>query len=403
MFKHTFLVFLLCNVVFAESIQQIIQKALRENPQLKAIQYQLKAYKEKQDYISSLPDPVFSFSIKDIQLFYKPLFRTLEPMQTINVSLSQKIPWLRKLKLKKQIVKKLYDEKFYTLQSKKQEILYNIYRYAFKYWQINEKLKIVKEYKEVAQHLIDFSNTLYSVGKVSQTDVFNSQVFYSKLLEEEKRLLESKKAILAKLAYYTTFKVKSVDVKPETPYKLQNLEAIKNKALNNNPQIKVFEEKVKEKKKELELAKLGHKPDFKVFSTYSYRQQFRDYVSVGVSFNIPKKEVYDKKVLEAANLKVSQEKIYLDVVNKILSEIEDTYHLANSYYDSYKIFNQFLLFQSQKVYESVISEYEVGKKNIFDVLKSLNQILDVKMRLVDTTAEFNISYKKLQKLAGELQ
>ncbi|EDP73334.1 TolC family protein [Hydrogenivirga sp. 128-5-R1-1] len=186
--KYIFWILLLYNVVYAGDIKSIISKALNENPKLKAIENELKSYKEKEVFVSSFQDPVLNFSINDIQLFYRPLSRTLEPMQTVNLGFSQKIPWLKKLDVKKEIVKKLYDERFYYLQNIKQDIIYSIYKNSFRYWEIVEKLKIIKEYEKVAKHLIDFSNTLYSVGKVSQADVFNAEVFYSTLKEKEERL-----------------------------------------------------------------------------------------------------------------------------------------------------------------------------------------------------------------------
>ncbi|EDP73880.1 TolC family protein, partial [Hydrogenivirga sp. 128-5-R1-1] len=188
-------------------------------------------------------------------------------------------------------------------------------------------------------------------------------------------------------------------------YELTGLENYKSIALQKNPEIKMYEEKIKKKDKELKLAKLDYNPDFRFFANYSYRQGFRDYVSFGVSFNIPawKKYRQDRKVIETSLLKSKEEKMYKDIINKINSQLEESFYNANSYYESYKIFDKFLLMQTQKVYESVISEYEVGTKNIFDVLKALNQILDVKMKLIELTANFNISYKNIERLTGEIK
>ncbi|WP_297454509.1 TolC family protein [Persephonella sp.] len=403
--KYIFWILLLYNVVFAKNIDEIISKALQQNPKLKAIQNELKAYKEREIFVSSLDDPIISFSINDIQFSYKPFIRDLEPMQTINIGISQEIPWLKKLNLRKEVISKIYNKKYFYLKNLKLEMIYSIYKNAFKYWEIEEKLKIIKEYEKVAKHLIEFSNTLYSVGKVSQADALNAQVFYTKLKEREEKLIKEKQAILSKLSYYTSFNVKNITIYPIKPYELKDLENLKKLVLQKNPQIKIFKARIDKRNKELKLAKSEYKPDFKFFANYSYRQGFKDYVSLGVSFNLPvwKKYRQNKKVLEMAYFKSKEERLYKDVKNKIISQLEESFYNANSYYDSYKIFDGYLLFQSQKVYESVISEYQVGKKNIFDVVKALNQILDVKIKLVELIANFNISYKNIEKLTGEIK
>jgi len=296
--KYIFCILLLPIVVFAQDISSVINKALKENPKLKAIQKELKSYKEKEIFVSSFEDPTINFSVNDIQIFYKPLSRTLEPMQTINLGFAQKIPWLKKLDTKKEIIRKIYDERYYYLEDTKQDIIYNIYKNSYRYWELKEKLKIIKEYEKVAKHLIDFSNTLYSVGKVSQAEVFNAQVFYSTLKEKEERLLKRKKAVLSKISYFTAFNLEDIDIKPVKPFKLTGIENFKSIAKEKNPKIKMYREKIKEKEKEIKLAKLDYNPDFKFFANYSYRQEFRDYVSFGVSFNVPlwQKHRQDRKV-----------------------------------------------------------------------------------------------------------
>ncbi len=403
--KYIFWLLLLPFIVYAESIEELIEKAIHNNPRLKAIENQLKAYKQKQVYEGSLQDPVVNISLNDIQLFYKPLSRNIEPMQTFNIGLSQKVPWLKKLKIKRKIVKNMYEETFYKLQNEKLNIIFNIYTTAFRYWQIKEKLKIVKDYKNVARHLIDFSNTLYSVGKVSQTAVFNAYTFYSKLLIKEENLKQQRKSLIERLKYLSYSDIKEVSIKPKKPFKISEDSKYIKKAYANNPFLLIFKTKEKESLERLKLAKLGYKPDFKFFASYSYRQGFRDYVSFGVSFNIPawKKYRQDKKVLEEVFLLSKIKKELQDAKNKVQFEIKDTLYRINSLYETYKILNDYLLPQNQNVYESVISEYQVGKKNIFDVLTSLNQILDVKLKLIDETADYNIALKKLMKLTGELK
>ena len=389
----------------AEDIPSIIDKVYKNHPKLKAIEEKLKAIKARETFETSLPDPIINFSVNDIQIFYKPFARDLEPMQTINLGISQKIPYLPKLKLRSSVVKTIYDKTYYKLEAEKQEIIYQIYRNLYLYWQIKEKLKVINEYKEIARQLIGFSNTLYSVGKVSQAEVFNANVFYSELLQKEVFLKGRLKQIEANLKYYANLKLDKLDFSLKKPKEISGLNTFVETMKNNNPELLAIKTSIEEANKKIKLAKLDYKPDFTVFGSYSYRTPFRDYVSFGVSFNIPlwASKRQDKRVLEETNLKLEKEKAYKDKYILLKSMLEENFFKAKTAFESFKIFEELLKPQTEKVYESIISEYQVGEKNIFDVLKALNQILTVKLKLIDETANYHIAYKTIEKLTGVIK
>lgn len=404
--KKIFLFLLLItNLTYAENLSEIIKIAYKNHPKLKAIEEKLKALKARETFETSLPDPVVNFSINDIQIFYKPFARDLEPMQTINIGISQKIPYLPKLRLKSLIIKTIYDKTYYKLKAEKQEIIYQIYKNLYLYWQIKEKLKIINEYKEIARQLIGFSNTLYSVGRVSQAEVFNANVFYSELLQKEVFLKGRLKQIKANLRYYANLKPDTSNISLPTPREISGLNTFIETMKNNNPELMFVNISIEEAKKKVKLAELDYKPDFTVFGSYSYRDVYRDYISFGISFNIPiwAKKRQDKKVLEETDLKLEKIKIYKDKYNLLKSKLEENFFKAKTAYENYKIFSQLLKPQTEKVYESILSEYQVGEKNIFDVLKALKQILTVKLKLIDEIVNFHIAYKTIEKLAGVIK
>ncbi|NPA52343.1 MAG: TolC family protein [Aquificae bacterium] len=390
---------------FAITVEQLAENIAKNHPKIKSIEYRLKALKERQTFENSLPDPVITFSINDIQLFYRPFARNLEPMQTINFGFSQKIPYLPKLKQKSKIIKVKYNKTYYKLLLEKLELKFDIYKHVYLFWQTKEKLKVLEEFKNIAKHLIEFSNTLYSIGKISQAEVFNTNVFYSELLQREVFLKGRLKQIESSFAYFSEVSLKEIDIKVTYPSDVLELNIFLKFLKRNNPQLLVLKEELKEAKEKVKLAKLDYKPDFSVFATYAYRNPFRDYVSFGGSFNIPlwAKKKQEKKVLEESFYKLSKKKKLLDIEKMLISKLQEEYYKAKTSYESFKVFHQYLKPQTQKVYEGVLSEYQVGKKNIFDVLKALNQILTVRQKIIDETVNYHIAYKNIQKLMGTLK
>jgi len=62
-----------------------------------------------------------------------------------------------------------------------------------------------------------------------------------------------------------------------------------------------------------------------------------------------------------------------------------------------------LMKQSEKSFESVLSEFKVGKKNMVDVLFSLKQIITIKDELLENRFKSLISTTSIKAILGELK
>ncbi|MDQ7055036.1 MAG: TolC family protein [Persephonella sp.] len=191
--------FLLLHIVALASIEEIIHN----HPEIKAIDRKLKSLKQREIYELSLPDPIFSISVKDVQLFYRPFDRNLEPMQSVELKFLQPYILYSKREKRSQIVKSRYRSEYYTLLEKKQELIFQLYQVAYRMWEVKEKLKIIKEYKKVAHDLISLTTTLYSVGKTSQSEVFDAQFFLTQLQRKEIVLRNRLKRLKSRIRYFS--------------------------------------------------------------------------------------------------------------------------------------------------------------------------------------------------------
>ncbi|WP_457642070.1 TolC family protein [Persephonella sp.] len=398
-------IILLITFSYGETIEEIIEQGRKANPELLKLQEKLKIYQYREIYEGSLEDPVATLSINDIQLFYRPFSRNIEPMQAVIFGISQKIPYFGKLDLKKEIVQKTYDSEYYKLKSVEQKILKDIYLSAYRIWQIEEKLRIIKQYQDVATQVIKLSNTLYAVGKVSQSDVINAQIYYTQLKEMEINLDFSLKREKAHLVSLIKKKIDTVDIKPVFPENNHNFEELKERLKENNPYLRYIQKKIEQKKIKIALAKKDYKPDFKLFANYAYRQGFYDYVSVGISFNIPlwQKSRQDMKLLESVQDKLATEKEYEQFLTELTYRLEDKYYSLKDSFETYRLLEESFLKQTEKGFESIIAEYKVGNKNMLDLLFSLKQILSVKLKIIDELYLYNTSLIEIKELVGELK
>ncbi|HCB69746.1 MAG TPA: TolC family protein [Persephonella sp.] len=397
--------FSIAMVSYGVDLKSIIDEGRKSNPELIKIKERLKVYQYKKEFEGSLEDPVVSFSITDIQLFYRPFSRQIEPMQAVVIGISQKIPYFGKLDLKEQIVQKKYDSEYYRLKASEQKVLKNIYISAYKLWKIDEKLKIIKKYQDVASQIIKLSNTLYAVGKSSQSDVINAQIYYTQLKEMEINLKNLKERVKAKLSSLVNRDIESVSLDLPEPDGKPDLSQFIERMKNNSPYLAYIKEKIKEKDYQIKLSKKDYRPDFRFFANYAYRQGFNDYLTVGVSFNIPvwQKSRQDMKVLEKTQEKTVVQKEYQEKLTDLTYQLEDRYYKLNDALQTYRLLKDIYIKQTEKGFESIIAEYKVGKKNMIDLLYSLKQILSVKLKIIDEIYSYNEALIEIKELSGDLK
>ncbi len=400
--KVIFLLFIFTGIVYGETLNQLVETAYRKNPKLKSIEERLKAIKERAIFESSLTDPIFSIAINDIQ-FDNPFKRNIEPMQTVMFSISQYIPYKGKLSLKKEIQLKIHDKTYYKLLSEGLDIEYRIKVLSYEYWFLKETLKIIEQYKKVVKEVINISDTLYSVGKATQSDVINSHIYLTDLIEEEIYIKNKLSVIKARLKKLVNENVEDINIELPKPREITNLEFIREEIISQNPELKVIKMEIEKNITELKLAKRDYYPDFKPFFSYAYRHTFNDYISFGVSFNLPvwKKKRQDKKVLETEYIKLSNEKLYADKLNQLFSTLEESFFECKNAFETYELLDETLLKQALESFSSVISEYKVGKRDMLTVLNSIKKIIGVEKMKLKEIYLWNKYYAQIEKLTGK--
>ncbi len=386
----------------SKEIKDIILLVEKNNPQLKVINERLKIYKWKKEYKTSLPDLKGSIAINDIQIFYKPFDRNIEPMQSFSFGLYQTFPFHEKLKLQGDIVDAEFSIEEAVFLEKKQEILKKAYKTLYKIWLYREKLKLIKEFKQLAESVIKLSNITYSVGKSSQSDILNSQIYYTLLKKKEislKKDLETEKEnlfyIAGKKINIPDFKIREEKLLPLDFYL---------KKLEKSPSFIKIKKYIKKQKYKIKFSKVLKYPDFTVYGNYFYRAGFNDYVSLGISFTLPflNKKKYDAKILlEKVNLYVLRQKEQ-DTIFSLKKEIKTAYIKAKQANDTLAVLN-LLLKQAEKSFETVLSEFKVGKKNMVDVLFSLKQILSIKEEILEEKEKFLSALVQIKSILGELK
>ncbi|MGH2575325.1 MAG: TolC family protein, partial [Ignavibacteria bacterium] len=180
----------------AMDLNQLIYFSLSNNPELKAMRYNIDAEITRSKEFSSLPDPMLEAEADFIASNFKKVGE-------INFYGSQSFPFPGKLSLKKKSAENsasILEAEHHNMEIR----MINMVKMNFYDLFLNmKKLEINNDSRLLIKIFTTAAESKYAVGKGMQQEVFKSQIEQSKLLNQELILRQERKNILSNLTKLT--------------------------------------------------------------------------------------------------------------------------------------------------------------------------------------------------------
>lgn len=385
-------------IVHAQSIQQLIHKAIKAHPSLQAIEHRLSAMDEKIALSQNFSNPDLSFTMNDIQ-FSHPIDRDLEPMQYQAINFKQKFPWFGKLdarktytQAQKNVILNSYDAAKVKLAEEIRMTVYNIK-------EIEARIKIVNKYIDISQQNIALYTSYASVESQSHANSVNASLLLTKVkikAANYKALLKTQKA---KLKYLVNANIHSLSttLNMKKPKSLRYYLA----KLKNNPgyRMRLSQKSVADANRKIQS--LNTMPDPYVKVGYFNRSDHNDFASITIGASIPiygseklKTEAARKEVLAAASAS-------LDYKSSLKSDIETMYAKLIEARTIYHILKHESLPRLEHLFELAQASIQEGG-DLFTYTNLLEQKLDLEEESISIRAEYLRTQAKLKSLIGEI-
>lgn len=142
-----------------EGIQQYLEMAAENNPELKARFNEYQSALERGPQMSTLPDPELSFS-----LFLMPMERYMGE-QVGDISLMQMFPWFGSLKAGEEEASLMAKMNFEQFLEAKIALFYNVRAVWFDLYEREQELKLLEEEMELLQSLERLALSTYRTGQ----------------------------------------------------------------------------------------------------------------------------------------------------------------------------------------------------------------------------------------------
>jgi outer membrane protein, heavy metal efflux system len=392
-----------------DTLETLINDALEANPEISAIEFQVKALKEKEVFVQKLMDPMFAIEYSNVP--YNTWKLDENPMSGIQLKLMQTIPFPGKNSKRKAVAESEGQIKKQELAELKLQLKDKIKK-AYYRLGLNRELKTVSlEHISLLEDLIETIYNKYEIGKSAQSDILKMTLMKAKLLDDledfEQKESELQAAINSVLNRDVTVFIETEDLNLNLMLDLE-LDPLIKTAIQNRPLLKKIAETSNMKRLSFKSAQSERLPDLTLWAGYRIRQDVGmmenvDFASVGFSFPIPldMKGRIKAKMNNAEFAEQAVNETYNNVVNKIsemllmaTSGLERQTNKINNYTNN-------LIPDAENVFSSELRSYEAGRANFADLYQAQLQLIQFEKTLLKAMNKYKMYETTIETLIGE--
>ncbi|WWW11787.1 TolC family protein [Arcobacter cryaerophilus gv. pseudocryaerophilus] len=385
--KVVFTSLILAIYSFGTSIEDIVQKSLQNNFDIKSLENSIEIANFQIKQARNWENPMISFKANDIMLNKNYLNNQKE----YGIELSQAIPIGKKLELEESIAKKDKLLKEQTLQDIKLEFESKIYLYSYTILILENRLKLLNEYQKNLNRLEELYTKLYSYDKVSLNEILNTQISKYDLQMKINELQTTKDNLYLSLEQISYEKIDKID--DNLVLKDINRQQIEEQLIFH-PKIQTLQTTSQKYKDTAQLE------DAKKFSSITLALEYmqnkeQDYANITMSMPLP---IYNTENINKlkANLNTNETNNKLDSqIHNLRLQTKIYLNNLEQYKTNYKILQEKIVPIKQKI-QKVLEEF-VGfdKESLKENLNSLNELIDYEMKASEQLEKYFENYSEL--------
>lgn len=381
----------------ATSLSTLIESTKKNHISLKAIEQRLSAIDNEYDISRNFLDPEISFGISDIQL-QNPTNRSLEPMQYTSINIKQKFPYFGKRDAASQKVNAKKEKVTLSLKEAKIKLIESIKITAYNIWQIQEQLKINKNYIKLTKQNIDLYTSYTSNDTKAHIGIMSAELTLSQLKIKKNKLENLLTALYKQISYLSATKTNSLDINLQIQ-KPKNLAFYIDK-VTNNLTYKAKTAITKEAKADLKVKELAKKIDPFVQVGYYNRDDYKDYININIGFSVPLYGTQNSNEEKSRKLLLASKIEMIDYKNSLIAKIHNQYAKLQDSYTTYNIIKDESLIQIQHMFDLTNTSIQNGS-NLFTAIELLTKKLNFEEQSIQAITNYHKTNAILNSLIGE--
>jgi outer membrane protein, heavy metal efflux system len=186
--------FFLCSIFsYSQTLDDYLQMAAENNPQVKSAYSQFEAAMQQAPQVASLPDPTLTMSA------FGRMIETRLGAQEARFSLMQMFPWFGTLKAKEDAAVLRADAKFQQYLDARNEVFFNIKSVYAELYALEETIKIRKENLEILDSYRDLALSRFKSGNAPMVNVVKTDIQREAAKTEIELMEDQRRPLLIRL------------------------------------------------------------------------------------------------------------------------------------------------------------------------------------------------------------
>lgn len=385
-------------------LSELLAEAETNNPQISAIDHDVRAARQVAPQVTTLPDPKFTYQQFSVGSPKPFAGYTNSNFAYIGVGASQELPYPGKLRLRGEVAERDADTKMAEIGVTKTGIADAVKADYLQVAYLQQMLGILHQNEAVLDQLIHDATIHYQVGQGMQQDVLQAQIDRTEIVKKITMNSEQMGQAQAHLKSLLNRDQDSADIVAEdlteNPLKRTSGELLA-MIRQNNPQIQADASSVQREDARLASAKREGKPDFDL--AYMYQQtdrKYRDYYMFTLDVRFPRRKRVNAEIAEAVEKRAESQQILNTHLQQQLAAVQQEYVKATSDEELLKEYREGLIPQSDAAYRATLSSYASNREEFIHVLVYFTDILNLKLQYAQTLADHEAALAHLESLTG---
>jgi outer membrane protein TolC len=385
-------------------MQQLIDEALRRNPEVLAAQKRYEAAGQRPAQERALPDPMVSFGWNSSGNPLPGAGLGTEPVANIGVMVSQETPYPGKLRLRGEIASKEAEAEAQQYRATALNVISRVKQAFYRLQHAYEMTDILERNRELLRTLLRITEARYSVGKTAQADVFRAQ---TQLTLIEVRLAQIQREKTSRVAEINSLLNRAADVplaRPVEPHMEPlgfTVDELLEKARTAAPTLAREQKMIERAGTALSLARKDYYPDFAVNGGYYSMgsmppmYMFRADVKVPVHFGKIRAGITERSEEEA-----QAKRSYESAARSLEYRVKDDYAAAETAARLADLYLKTVLPQARLTIESSLAAYETGATDFTAVLANHVAAIEYDMNYHEQMQEYHLALARLEEMTG---
>lgn len=404
------LVLIFSYFAFSQTLDDYINLALENNPELKSYKFQVDALERRIKQVGTPSDPMLMLGVANLPT---NLSFAMDMMTMKEIGIKQMLMYPGKYSLMSKMAQKDYEIAREVYELKRIEMIAEIKMLYFEIYYMTRAIEITKRSIDLLRDFVKITSTRFATGQGIQQDVLKAQVELSKMTDELIRMERKRKDLIARFnALLYRKPMDSVYVPEELKLVEFSLayNEIERIAFENNPMVIAMRKMVEKDRFMNEFARKELIPDFEIRFSYGQRSAIEptgvkalDMLSFSIGLNLPvffwRKQ--NLKVEETAIAIMQSEAKLLSVRNEIsrmiqeaLNEIEEKAKLIDLYKNG-------LIPQATQNLNIGLVGYQVGKIDFMTLVDNFMSLYKYQIQYEKVFSEYHSKLAEIEKLIGK--